>query len=260
MDFFRPTRIIPAVSPSGAPLQERLLMFTSVPARLLAGCAAVVGLSIAFAHEYVIEREGETYLLYQGHLYSAHAGEERVIYDPAIVKQAYCVRTSGELVQAPTSTGYPFRLKGPCSGVLIQTSSGYWSQTLTGTKNIPKTDTSGVLRSWLSEESIKLIDAWVPALAAPLARGLELVPLSDPHAVAAGDKLRVQAMWQGQPKAGVTVAYQGNPRGVAGEDGIVNIRLRQSGIQVISASFEEPLNDPKADKIVRATVLQFKTR
>lgn len=216
--------------------------------------------SAVFAHGYWIEHDGDAYVLYQGHLYAAHAGEERAVYDPAIVRQAYCVRSDGELARAPASATYPLRLKDACAAVFIQASSGYWSQSLTGTKNIPKTEASGALRSWLSEESIKFIESWTPTLSGPLTEGLELVPLSDPRALTPGDKLRLLAVWQGKPKADVTVAYQGDPRGVTGADGTVNIRLRQGGTQVISASFEAPLNDAKADKILRATILQFQVR
>lgn len=233
----------------------------SVSRRSWAGALALLCVSsAALAHEYVIEREGDAYVLYQGHLYAAHAGDERVRYDPAIVQQAYCVRTDGELVRVPPANAYPLRVNAPCAAVYVQASSGYWSQTLAGAQNKPKTEVSAALRSWLSEESIKLIEAWTPILAAPLSQGLELVPLSDPRTTAAGGKVRLRALWRGKPKAGVTVAYQGDPRGVTGDDGTVNIRLRQSGTQVISASFEEPLNDPKADKIVRATILQFQIR
>lgn len=232
----------------------------SVSRRSWVGALALCVGSMALAHEYVIEREGDAYVLYQGHLYAAHAGEERVAYDPAIVQQTYCVRTGGELVRVPPATAYPLRVNAPCAAVFVQASSGYWSQTLAGAQNKPKTEVAAALRSWLSEESIKLVETWTPILAAPLTQGLELVPLADPRTIAVGDKLRLRALWRGKPKAGVTVAYQGDPRGVTGDDGTVNIRLRQSGTQVISASFEEPLNDPKADKIVRATILQFQTR
>ena len=48
-------------------------------------CAAVLALISApvRAHDYWIERSGDSYTLYQGHVYSSHKGEERVPYDPA---------------------------------------------------------------------------------------------------------------------------------------------------------------------------------
>lgn len=229
--------------------------------RLLGGILTSLWLApTALAHDYWFEREGDAYALYQGHLYSPHEGEPRVPYDPSIVQQSYCARGNGELTRLPASTTYPLKLKVGCAAFFVQSSSGYWTQTLTGTKNKPKNETFGGLRSWLSDESIKLIESWTPALAAPLTQGLELVPIGNPLTVAAGDKVRLKATWKGQPKPGVTVAYQGDPRGVTDNDGAVNIRLRQAGAQVISASFEEALNDPKADKVVRATILQFQTK
>ncbi|MCK7577697.1 MAG: hypothetical protein MZV65_19130 [Chromatiales bacterium] len=55
----------------------------------------------------------------------------------------------------------------------------------------------------------------------------------------------------------MAVAYDGEPRGGTDADGRINIRLRHGGVQLISASFDEPLQDARADKAVRATVLQF---
>lgn len=214
----------------------------------------------AAAHEYWIERDAGAYVLYQGHLYASHAGEARVPYDPGIVRQTHCLRPNGERVQPQPPAAYPLRLPGACAALFVQTASGYWSQTLTGTVNKPKTEAAGVLRSWRSEESIKYIETYSPALAVPLTGGFELVPLNDPFQVALGDKLSVRATWQGKPKAGVAVAYHGDTRGVTGADGTVNIRLRAPGTQVLAASFEEPLKDTGADKIVRATILQFEKR
>jgi uncharacterized GH25 family protein len=229
-------------------------------ARLLGLAGLLAALAVAgraHAHDYWIEPEGDAQVLYQGHLYSAHAGEQRVPYDPAIVRAVECLRASGERASLPRPAGYPLRLPGGCAAVLVETSSGYWSQTLTGTVNRAKTEVFGALRGWLSQESIKLVNGWLPALAAPLGDGLELVPLADPRTLAPGDKLRLLVTWQKRPRAGVTVAYQGDARGVTGADGTVNIRLRAAGRQVISASVEEPLADPRAERAVRATILQF---
>lgn len=217
----------------------------------------LAGLSTpAVAHDYWLERDGNRYVLYQGHRYSSHQGEERVPYDPAIVQRARCAGDPGTR-ELPRPAAYPARFDGPCAALNVELSSGYWSQTLTGTVNRPRTDVTGALRSWLSQESIKRVDAWTGAVAVPLARGFELVPLNNPLVLKPGDKLRVQAVWQGQPKAGATIAYDGQPRGVTGADGQLNVRVRHGGTQVVAASFDEPLNDPKADKVLRGAILQF---
>ena len=98
-------------------------------------CAAVLALISApvRAHDYWIERSGDSYTLYQGHVYSSHKGEERVPYDPAIVKRAACAREEGEVASLDFARAYPVRVSGRCTAVLMEVSSGYWSQTLTET-------------------------------------------------------------------------------------------------------------------------------
>jgi nickel transport protein len=224
--------------------------------------AAVLALIAApvRAHDYWIERIGDSYTLYQGHVYSSHKGEERVPYDPAIVKRAACAREEGEVASLDFARTFPVRVSGRCAAVLMEVDSGYWSQTFTETLQKPKSEVRGALRGWRSEEAVKRIDAWDPHLARPLSTGLEMVPLENPLALKAGDKLRVLVTWRGQPKSGVAVAYAGDARGVTGRDGEVNIRLRKSGVQVLSASFDEPIQEPNADKVVRGTILQFEMK
>lgn len=211
----------------------------------------------AFAHDYWLDREGEQFALYQGHRYSAHKGEERVPYDPEIVKAVHCLLQNGALKELPRTNTYPLRLDGACVALFVQTSSGYWSQTLTGTTNKPRTEVPGTVRSWRSEEAIKYLNGWGPQLAAPMTQGLELVPLNNPLLQKPGDKIRLVAMWEGKARAGVTVAYDGNTRGVTADDGKINILVRHGGVQMLSASFEQPLQDAKADKILRSTILQY---
>jgi nickel transport protein len=212
------------------------------------------------AHDYWIERSGDSYTLYQGHVYSSHKGEERVPYDPVLVKRAACARDDGAVASLEFSRAYPVRVSGRCAAVLMEIDSGYWSQTFSETVQKPKTEVRGALRGWRAEESIKRIDAWDPRLAKPLSMGFELVPLEDPLALKPGDKLRVLVTWRGQPKSGVAVAYAGDARGVTGRDGEINVRLRRPGVQVLSASFDEPIEDPNADKVVRGTILQFEMK
>ncbi|MGF1547542.1 MAG: DUF4198 domain-containing protein [Thiotrichales bacterium] len=215
----------------------------------------------ALAHGYWVERAaGDRFVLYQGHLYAAHAGDERVAYDPAIVKRALCARDDGLVTAATPVVTDAVAVAGPCRAVVFEMSSGYWSQTLAGSQNKPRTEVRGALRSWLSEESIKHLQAWSEAFARPLGDGLELVPLADPFALAAGQKLRVAVFWRGQPLEGATVAYDEKPRGLTGVDGGVNLKLRHAGVQVITATFEEPLRDPRADKVIRTATLQFELK
>jgi len=212
---------------------------------------------LAAAHDLWVERAGPLHTLAYGHERSGHEGAKRLEYKPDSVKQAACFNAAGARLHAETGGGYPATLAGDCSASWFLTSSGYWSKTPYGTKNLPKNEAGAVIDSWLSMESIKRIDRWGSGLSQPLTRELELAPQDNPLALKPGDKLHLRAWFQGKPAAGVTVAYFGKPRGVTDSEGKINIRLQNSGLQLIQASFELPLSDGKADKTIHASTLQF---
>lgn len=209
------------------------------------------------AHDLWLEKESGGYILHQGHRHSAHAGAEYVNYDPSFVKTAVCLDTGGTAKPQAFGKSFPVRIAGDCATLLVTVSSGYWSKTAWETKNAPKTQASGVIESWLSQESVKRIDRWMPGAAQPLSDGLEITPLTDPTRLKPGDKLAVLVTENKRPKTGVPVAYDGDTRGASGEDGKVAIRLRHGGMQLIAASLETPLTDGKADTLIRAATLQF---
>ena len=210
-----------------------------------------------FGHDLWIERNGQLHSLAYGHERSSHIGEKRLQYQPESVQQARCFDASGQ--ELPTERGrqYPVTLKGDCGASWFLLSTGYWSKTPYGTKNLAKNQAGAVIESWQSIEAVKRLDLWGSALARPLTLELELAPIENPLGLKAGDKLRLRAWFQGKPAANVSVAYFGKPRGVSGADGAINIRLNQAGYQHIEASLEQPLNDDRADKSIHATALQF---
>lgn len=211
----------------------------------------------AFAHDLWLKKDGKRWTLYQGHRHSAHAGAETLAYGSTFVTDARCLDLRGgprPLAVAGTS---PWTASGDCAALRIDVSSGYWSKTPWETKNQPKNEVPGALKSWLSTESLKRIDRWSPTFGQPLGSGLEVVPTTDPLALKAGDKLVVRVTLDGQPRAGVPVAYHGDTRGETDPDGRVAIRLRHPGVQLISASVELPLKDGKADVALQAATLQF---
>jgi hypothetical protein len=224
----------------------------------LASVAALCAAGAAHAHDYFFERSGDELVLRQGHESSAHAGEATVPYDASIVQDARCLGAGGRFRTLPRPTGSPARFAGDCAVLFVATSSGYWSETATGTVNKPKSEAAGALYSWYSEESIKLIDRWLPAAAVPFGVGLELTTSDDPLRLERGDKIAVRVTWNGEARAGVTVAYDGEPRGVTDAAGAINIRLRHGGRQLISAGFDEPMTSDEADSAVHATALQFR--
>ncbi len=211
----------------------------------------------ATSHDLWIDRNGPLHTLAYGHERSGHEGAKRLEYKPENVQQVHCFETSGQEIRAEQGKQYPVSLKGDCAASWFLLSSGYWSKTPYGTKNLPKNEAGAVIDSWRSVEAVKRMDRWGAALASPMTQELELAPLDNPLTLKAGDKLRLRAYFQGKPAANVTVAYFGRPRGVSGADGAVNIRLTEPGFQLVQASLELPLNDGKADKTIRTSSLQF---
>lgn len=211
----------------------------------------------AAAHDLWLDKETGGYTLYQGHQHSAHTSAEVVPYEPAAVTSATCLEQGGTSKALAQSKTHPVKLTGDCGAVLVSFSTGYWTKTAWETRNAPKTGIPGVMKSWLSEDSVKRIDRWTPASTQSIGNGLEITPVSDPFKVAVGDKLVVLVTENKKPKAGVPVAYQGHTRGATANDGKIAIRIRHGGVQLISASIEVPLNDGKADTAIRATALQF---
>ena len=220
----------------------------------------LLGMGAAHAHDLWIERAASLHTLVYGHEHAGHAGAKSLEYKPETVKQALCFAGSGQEVDGERGKGYPATLKGDCAASWFLMSSGYWSKTPYGTKNLPKSEAGAVLDSWYSVESVKRIDQWGSGLAKPLTQELELAPQENPLKLQAGDKLHLRVFDHGKPAAGVTVAYFGKPRGVTDADGNINIRLQNPGFQSLRASLESPLNDAKADKAIRSSGLQFEIK
>jgi len=224
-------------------------------ARLRRLAFAAAGASCSFAalaHDLWLAREQNAFVLYQGHRHSAHEGQEIVPYPATAVSEAICLDGKGSLKAVRYGSAHPVRVDADCAAVPVAMSSGYWTKTVWETRNVPKTGISGVVQSWLAEETVKRVERWIPAAAIPMSPRLEITPLVDPWSLAPGDKLRLRVSFAGQP-----VAYAGEVRGTTGDDGSIALRLRHPGMQLISTSVELPLADGKADRLIRTSALNF---
>lgn len=211
------------------------------------------------AHDYWFQLEGQEYVLYRGHHFGEHEGETIVPDGPAIIEHITCVSPDGILQLVPPPTQYPLRISGPCARLTVEMKSGYWSETGIETINQSKEQVPEALYIWRAIESTTLLNSW-NQLEPPssLPQGLEIFFEKNPFLVEEGEKLRLVVLQAGKPRQGVTVAYDGNPRGVTGQDGRINIRVRHGGLQVITGSIKEPADDPgKAETLLRSTTLLF---
>jgi len=222
--------------------------------------ATLLTATTAQAHDLWLDRRGDGYELLYGHRHSGHSGhsgQDTIEYKPGAVKRMVCFDTNGKAVGQAAVASYPARLAGDCAVAYAQISSGYWTKTPYGTKNVTKDQVDVAVSSWLSFEGVKWIDHWGQAVERPLTQDLELVPLEDPLTLGDGDKLRLLVTFRGRPVANAVVAYDGKPRGETGPDGLVNIKVRHGGPQVIEATLRRPLDGTKADEEVHTSTLGF---
>lgn len=231
-------------------------MLPSVSLRMLLPFLAATHSAPSIAHDYWIDREVRHYVLHQGHKTAAHAGAAAVAYDASIVSRVECTDEAGKARALPV-TGNPVRAEGDCASVRFTLSSGYWTKTPYDTLNKPRSDVKQALESWRSEESVTRLDRWSPGLAKPAVPGLALSLPANPAGLKPGDKFSVLATLDGMPRADIPVAYNGETRGATDTDGRINLRVRHSGLQQVSASLETPLTDGKADKLIRGATLNF---
>jgi nickel transport protein len=209
------------------------------------------------AHDLWLEDDNAGGLtLYYGH--SDRNNAENSSYQADFVKDALCLKADSRIeALALTQTVLWHTTASDCAVIHITASSGYWTKTPWETKNVVKTGMAGVIKSWLSEESVKRISRWLPGADRPLSAGIEITPTVNPLVLRSGDKLVVLVTENRQPKAGVPVAYGDDVRGTTGEDGRIAIRLRHGGIQLIKTTIEAPLANGKADVTIHSAALQF---
>lgn len=211
-----------------------------------------------FAHDLWCEPSDSGLTLYYGHLLTDHAGTRQIEYAPGAIKRVDCFTLTGDSAAAHHTGDYPVRITTSCAVTCILTSTGYWTKTPYGTKNIPRREADYPIASWLSYESVKWIDAWSEALAHPLVSELDIVPLSDPGSLEPGKKIRLLVAFDGKPLEGAVVSYAGKPRGITGTDGTINIRIKQPGLQIIQTSHSVPLGTAEADSTIYTANLNFK--
>jgi nickel transport protein len=138
-------------------------------------------------------------------------------YAPEVIQRIACHDAQAHPVSCAPELASPLRIDCTCAAVSALTSSGDWSQTPYGTKNVPKTEAQTPIRSWLSHERVKRLGAWTDARAQPLTQDLELVPLENPLALASGNKLDLMVSRAGRatraarPRGGARVARGAGP-------------------------------------------------
>jgi hypothetical protein len=142
--------------------------------RRLLALLVIAVTSEASGHDLWLEKEDGGFGLHYGHKYSDHRGDTFVEYPVEWVREVRCFDAAGAGIPFQSEEASPYRIRGDCAAVHVSFSSGYWTKTPYGTRNVPKNEARMVVESWLSHDSVKRIEHWSDSLASPLAAGLEL--------------------------------------------------------------------------------------
>lgn len=214
--------------------------------------------NLLFSHDLWIEKVGEEFFFYYGHHKYGHSEEEKLPYKIENVLEVNCFDKDLKILNAEISKEYPLKIEGNCACIYILYSSGYWTKTPYGTENVPKNKAKMPIESWFSYESVKWIGSFIKS--EPISEKLEIVPLNDLFSLKVGDKMRFKIYFNKKPIPNVPVEYYGKVLGVTDEEGNINIRLKENGLQVIDASLTENVNAEDKDKIIYGASLSFEVK
>ena len=235
----------------------------TAPTRTRSGLALALGVALAgalaapapaLAHEFWIERDQQSgFLLREGH------GDAPRAVDLAKVTSLRCARGADvrELRGKATAQRGEARVTAACDAILATLDHGHWSLTPDGEVNRPRSQVPEAVKAWQSRACAKWIDAASEAAARPMGGAdLELV-LGKRGEVRQGEKVTVRALSAGVPVGGAVVSVGHRVLGETDSAGEVRVRIRERGLQVVSASLRKRLQTPDADALVLEATLAF---
>ncbi|ACN98533.1 DUF4198 domain-containing protein [Sulfurihydrogenibium azorense] len=212
---------------------------------------------IAFSHDLWLEKKDNFYTLFYGHLNPSDNDQKSIEYNPNSVFEIKCFSQDGKEKSIKVERSYPLKIFGKCDSVFIGFSSGYWTKTPYGLKNLPKNQVHMPLESWKSVEYVKRLDTDINK---PLTANLEITPLDSIKNVKIGDKITFLVTLNAKPVKDTVVAYDEKPIGTTDDEGKINIRIKRSGIQNISTSLKLKEVSEKADFTIYTSTLNFEVK
>jgi nickel transport protein len=155
--------------------------------------------------------------------------------------------------------------EGETAAVAAVLDNGIWSKTPDG--EWVKKGRDEVKNATISEKTIKYaihLNGPLSSALPPLeGHTLQLMPVDPTLPALLGQPLKLRVLFQGKPVAGARVLHDfvndpdGKPVKTAA-DGTVTIKVRNQGLNVVTAIFDGPADDPsKIDKIEHLATLSF---
>ncbi|MBN2896486.1 MAG: DUF4198 domain-containing protein [Campylobacterales bacterium] len=184
--------------------------------------------------------------VHYGHIRHSHGGE-RIVKEEEI-ERTLCLRGGTIIPQSAPD----------CDALLVALRPVYYAKTPYGTQKLPKNEAKTVIKSWQSVESVKRLAG--DAGAAVLGSGLELSPSEPTGSLQTGDKVRLRVTFEGKPRSGVAVAYGERTIGESDQEGRINVRLREAGLQNIRATLRLEGDGVRCDEIIHTTTLNWEVK
>jgi hypothetical protein len=209
------------------------------------------------AHDLWIEPGPDGFVLRHG-----HRGGELLAIDAAKVKAIRCVAPVGtqpprDVRSEAAFAGRGMTIRGRCAAVSAFLDAGYFSFTPDGEVNLPKDRARDTVKSWRSRQFAKWVDARAPGAAAPLGDALEIVAAGDLSRARRGEKATFRVLLEGKPVAGAVVAIDHRPLGETDHAGEIQVKVRASDVECVSATLRRPLRSAQSDADVLEASLAF---
>ncbi|MGL4236520.1 DUF4198 domain-containing protein [Tabrizicola sp.] len=224
---------------------------------LIAGLAPAA----ALAHGVWLQSQhGELAVVY-GH------GAEQDSYDTTKITSVMVCPDGTACVKAPLNQhGSHATLAVPeaPSVITVAFDNGFWSKDAAGEwHNMPKDAVAGATEGGQYLKHAIYLTGPVASVGTPLGQVLEIVPLSDPYALKAGDELAVQVLFDGAPLAGAEIVADyvnatDAAAAIADAEGKAMVVIRNQGLNVLAVSHAAPHADAaKADETGHTATLSF---
>jgi cobalt/nickel transport system permease protein len=212
--------------------------------------------TLVFAHDFWIEKKGNEFMVVYGH------GSQRLEFEPSKIKTIKAFDLKGKEVEVnkeKRGTGIALKTVESPSLFFVEIDDGYWSKTIYGWKNLPKTKASRVVESFRSFYYSKALLSWGEAVQRPLSDArLDILPIENPFELKEGNLLPIRVLYQGKPISDLEVEGGDHKKiSTTDKEGVAKLKISK-GHQVFSVNYKEPIkNDPDADSLRITSTLTF---